>query len=81
VFHISIWEAWRFVWGANPTKDPVATGLMLTIAKKHYEKFVDLVECSISRKNYITLDVRPSKCCVIAVWPSDKKAWRPCSKQ
>jgi len=22
VFHVSIWGAWRFVWGAKPTKAP-----------------------------------------------------------
>jgi len=27
VFHISIWEAWSFVWGATP---PVETGLPCT---------------------------------------------------
>jgi len=26
VFHISIWEAWSFVWGAKPTKVPRGHG-------------------------------------------------------
>jgi len=27
VLHTSIWGDWNFVWGAKPTKAPVATGL------------------------------------------------------
>jgi len=30
-----------------------------------YETFVDLVECSISPNNHVTLAFQPSTCCVI----------------
>jgi len=31
VFHISIWGAWSFVWGAKPTKDPHGDGSVLVM--------------------------------------------------
>jgi len=41
-----------------------------------YEKFIDLLECNISRNNLIT-DVWRSNCCVLADLVLWQKVWRP----
>jgi len=44
-----------------------------------YEKCVELVKCSISRKSHITQDVWPSNCCAIAYVVFPKKFEAPWS--
>jgi len=47
--------------------------------EKYYihEKYVDLVECNISRKKSLCApDVRPSNCCAIAYVALSQKTWR-----
>jgi len=44
-----------------------------------YEKCVDLVECSISRKSRITQDVWLSNCCAVAYVVSPEKVEEPWS--
>jgi len=39
VFHISIWGAWNFVWGAKP-QNAVATGLVCLSVKLHLRRFL-----------------------------------------
>ena len=42
-----------------------------------YEKSIDLVDCNISRKNNITLDVWPSNCCAITYMVHSQKIESP----
>ena len=54
----------------NPTCEAISTGRKTHFANNKkpyiYEKYVDLVQCNISRKNQITQDVWPSNYCAIA---------------